>query len=148
MRRLLLLGVVFVVAACGMASGTRPAATPADFEGITAQLALRGISVNRFVSGNAGCDDPTLRPTAIAFDAGGLDQAATVRLHVYIFRNRETFERLRSSVDSCAAAFVTDPESFESVDASPYVVAGQGPWGPRFKAALRDGLTVAAGTGG
>lgn len=104
--------------------------------------------MNRFVSGDAGCDDSTLRPTAIAFDAKGLDQPENVRVYVYIFRNREAFERLRASVDQCAASFVTDPETFESLEASPYVLAGQGPWGAEFKAALRDALTVAAGSGG
>ena len=42
---------------------------------------------------------------------------------------------------------MTDPETFESVEQSPFVLAGQGPWAPKFKAALREGLEVAAGTG-
>lgn len=140
--------VPLLAAACGLASSSPPAATPADFVGITANLAKRGISVNHFVSGEAGCADPVLTPTAIAFDARGLDQATNVRIYVYIFRNREVFERLRASVDTCAASFVTDPQTFESVEESPYVLAGQGPWGAEFEAALRDGLHEAAGTGG
>jgi hypothetical protein len=43
---------------------------------------------------------------------------------------------------------VTDPETFESIEESPYVLAGQGPWGQAFEAALRAGLATAAGTGG
>lgn len=140
--------VSVMTAACGLASSSPPAATPADFVGITAELAKRGIGVNHFVSGEAGCADPILTPTAIAFDARGLDQATNVRIYVYIFRNRDVFERLRASVDTCAASFVTDPETFESVEESPYVLAGQGPWGAEFEAALRDGLHTAAGTGG
>jgi hypothetical protein len=89
-----------------------------------------------------------LTPTAISFDAKGLDQADPVRIYIYIFRNRAAFERLRASVDTCAASFVTDPETFESVEESPFVVAGQGPWGADFEAALREGLAAAAGTGG
>ena len=58
------------------------------------------------------------------------------------------FERLRSTVDDCARSFVTDPETFESIDQSPYVLAGQGPWAPAFEAALRAGLEAAAGNGG
>lgn len=137
-----------VMAACGLASGSPPAATPADFPGITAELATRGVSVNHFVSGEAGCPDPVLTPTAIAFDAKGLDQATDVRIYLYIFRNRDVFERLRSTIDACAASFVTDPETFESIEASPYVLAGQGPWGQAFKTALRAGLEAAAGSGG
>ena len=132
---------------CGLVSTTPPAATPADFPGITAALAKQGVLVNHFVSGDAGCPDPILTPTAIAFDAKGLDQPSNVRVYLYIFRNRDAFERLRAAVDSCAASFVTDPETFETIEESPFVVAGQGPWGAEFEAALRMGLRAAAGTG-
>ena len=144
--RLLLSAVI--VAACGTISTTPPLPTPADFPGITAQLARQGVVVNHFVSGDAGCADPVLTPTAIAFDARGLDQADFVRIYIYIFRNREAFERLRASVDTCAASFVTDPETFETAEESPFVLAGQGPWAPEFEQALRAGLAEAAGTGG
>ena len=136
------------LAACGLASGSPPAATPADFPGITGELATRGLSVNHFVSGEAGCPDPVLTPTAIAFDAKGLDQATDVRVYLYIFRNHDVFERLRSTIDACAASYVTDPDTFESIEESPYVLAGQGPWGQAFKTALRAGLAAAAGSGG
>ena len=112
------------------------------------ELAQRGIALDHVVSGDAGCDDQVLAPTAIAFDASGLDQPTKVRIYLYIFRNREAFERLRATIDACARNFVTDPETFESVEQSPFVLVGQGPWGPKFKAALRAGLEVAAGTGG
>jgi hypothetical protein len=136
-----------LLSACGIVSTTPPAATPADFGGVTAELAKRGVQVNRFVSGDAGCPDPVLIPTAIAFDARGLDQADNVRIYIYIFRNREAFERLRAVVDACATSFVTDPETFETVEESPFVLAGQGPWGVEFEDALRDGLAAAAGSG-
>jgi len=136
-----------LLAACGVSAGP-PAATPADFVGITSEFAKRGVGVNHFVSGDAGCADSVLIPTAIAFDAKGLDQATDVRIYVYIFRNHEVFERLRASVDACAGSFVTDPDTFESVEESPYVLAGQGPWAGEFEAALRAGLAAAAGNGG
>ena len=69
-------------------------------------------------------------------------------MHLFIFRNHDVFEKLRETVDACAASFVTDPQTFESIDESPYVVASQGPWGQQFEAALRSGLKVAAGDGG
>jgi hypothetical protein len=142
------LALLAVLAGCSTISTTPPAPTPADFPGITAELANHGVAVNHFVSGDAGCADPVLTPTAIAFDAEGLDQAENVRIHIYIFRNREAFERLRASVDACAATFVTDPETFETIEESPFVVAGQGPWAPDFERAMRDALAEAAGTGG
>ncbi len=136
-----------LVGACGTISTTPPAPTPADFQGIAAELSKRDIALDTLVSGDAGCDDPTLIQTAIGFDASGIDQADPIRIHIYIFRNRASFEKLRATIDSCARAFVTDPQTFETVEQSPFVLAGQGPWAPGFEAAVRDALEVAAGTG-
>ncbi len=142
----LLLSVL--VAGCGVVSTTPPVPSPAGFTDIANGLASRGIRIDHVVSGDAGCTDPDLIPTAIGLDAAGLDQGSIVRLHLFIFRNRASFEKLRETVDTCAQSFVTDPQTFESIDESPYVLAGQGPWGQQFEAALRDGLKVAAGDGG
>ena len=139
--------VAILAAACGTISRTPAPATPAPFPGIAGQLSLHGITVSGIVSGDAGCPDANLAKTAIGFDAVGLDQPTPVRVHVYIFRNRATFERLRASIDGCASSFVTDPDTYESVEASPYVVAGQGPWGTAFKDNIRAAITEAAGTG-
>jgi hypothetical protein len=136
-----------VLAGCTTISNSPAPPTPAPFPGIASQLSLHGIRVTGIVSGDAGCPDANLAKTAIGFDAAGLDQATTVRLHVFIFRDRATYERLRPSIDTCAASFVTDPTTYESVETSPYVVAGQGPWGTTFKENLRAAITEAAGTG-
>jgi hypothetical protein len=143
----IVLATAFVVAACGVLTTTPPVPTPADFQGIASEIVRRGIAIEHLVSGDAGCDDPVLNPTAIGLDASGLDQAEQVRLYLFIFRNRQVYERLRASVDECAQGFVTDPATFESIESSPFVLAGQGPWAPEFKAALRDALTEASGTG-
>lgn len=147
-RRAGLLWLCVLIAGCGIDTGTPPSPTPADFPDIASRLAQRGLVFERIVSGDAGCLDPVLIPTAIGMDASGLGQTTPVRLYLYIFRDRGAFERLRSSVDACAREFVTDPETFESIDQSPYVLAGQGPWAEAFEAALRAGLAEAAGTGG
>jgi hypothetical protein len=137
-----------VVGGCGIVSTSPPEPTPADFSDLAIALAQRGIVIDHVVSGDAGCDDPVLIPTSIGMDASGLGQTKPVRLYLYVFRTSEVFERLRSTIDECARSFVTDAESFESIDQSPYVLAGQGPWAPAFEAALREGLEVAAGNGG
>jgi hypothetical protein len=147
-RSAALLLVAAVVAACSTISRTSPAPTAADFPGMAGVFTQHGIRVDRIVSGDAGCDDIDIARTAIGFDASGLDQATPVRIRIYIFRNRATLERLRATIDTCAAAFVTDPETFESIDQSPYVVAGQGPWATAFRDAVRAAIDEAAGTGG
>jgi hypothetical protein len=140
--------IALLVAACGLVETTPPAPTPADMGGIAIELVRHGVVLDHLVSGDAGCDDHTLAQTAIGFDASGLDQAGVVRIHLYIFRDRESFEKLRGSVDDCARSFVTDPETYETIEQSPFVAVGQGPWAPQFEAALRASLEAAAGTGG
>jgi hypothetical protein len=146
-RRAGLLVAAMVLAGCGTISNTPPVPTAGPFPTIAGQLSLHGIQATGIVSGDAGCPDANLAKTAVGFDAIGLDQKTPVRLHVFIFRDRATYERLRSSVDECAKSFVTDPATYESVEASPYVVAGQGPWGEAFKDNIRVAITEAAGTG-
>jgi hypothetical protein len=145
-RAALLVLVIISTAGCGI-STSPPEPTPADFQGIATEITKARIAIDDIVSGDAGCDDPVLIPTAIGFDAHGLDQSETVRIHLYIFRTRASFERLRETIDACARSFVTDPQTFETVEQSPFVLAGQGPWAPGFERAIRDALEVAAGTG-
>jgi hypothetical protein len=144
---LVALGLAVAIAGCGALTEPAPAPTPADFQGIASEIVRRGIAIDNIVSGDAGCDDKVLNPTAIGLDASGKDQAEPVRLYLYIFRDRDAYERLRSAIDECARSFVTDPQTFESIESSPFVLAGQGPWAPEFKATLREALTVASGTG-
>ena len=144
----LTLGGLAALTGCEALLETPPAPTPADFQGIAADIVKRGISIDNIVSGDAGCEDNVdLARTAIGFDAGGLDQASPTRIYVYIFRNRDAYERLRETVDACARSFVVDPEDFESGEQSPFVVAGAGPWAPDFHDAIREALIEAAGTG-
>jgi len=67
-----------------------------------------------------------------------------VTLYVYIFRNQEAYDRRRQSVDACARSYITNPQELGSIDASPFVLFGQGPWSPRFAAELRSGMRAAA----
>ena len=141
------LGIGIALAGCGTISRTPPSPTPAPFPGIAGQLSQHGIRVTGIVSGDAGCLDANLARTAVGFDASGLDQATPVRIHVFIFKDRATYERLRSAIDTCAASFVSDPATYESVETSPYVMAGQGPWGATFKDNIRAAITEVAGSG-
>jgi hypothetical protein len=137
-----LLGLI--ATACSAFTPTTEPATPTDFAGIVAELANVGIDVNRVVSGEAGCDDQRLSRTAIGFDARGGDHATAVRIHLYAFSNQQVYDELRPAVDACARSYVTDAAAFGSVDAPPYVLAGNGPWTPAFKDALRTALQRAA----
>lgn len=139
--------VALLLAGCSYVETGPPVATPADFPGVAIEFQKRGLHVDNPVSGDAGCNDSVLTPTAISFTVSGMDQTTRVKVYLYVFRDRATYERLRSTIDACARSYVTDPQTFRSVEQSPFVLAGQGPWGTRFEAALRDGIVVAAGSG-
>ena len=132
------------LAACSAFTPTTEPATPTDFAGIVAELLTVKVDVNQVVSGDAGCDDQRLSRTAIGFDASGLDQATPLRIHLYAFKDQQTYDELRPAIDACARSYVTDAASFGSVDVPPYVLAGNGPWPPAFKDALRTALQRAA----
>jgi hypothetical protein len=141
------LGLAVVLAGCSGILESAPVPGPEAFPGIAGFLGRYGVDVSNWTAGDDGCDDPTLSATAIRFDATGLDETEVQHLRIYIFRNRDAWERRLADVDTCAAAWADDPATFQIVQVSPYVVAGQGPWSPEFAAALRRGLTEAAGTG-
>jgi hypothetical protein len=146
-RSLVGLAMAIAVTGCsGLVEG-RPTPTPQDFGGIVSSLNDAGITVTNPVSGDTGCSDPNLFGPTIAFDAVGLGVTTPVRLRVYIFGNADTYNRRRADVDRCIARWATDPATFETIDASPYVLAGQGPWPAPFKAALQAALAAAAGKG-
>lgn len=143
---LLSLGLVLLVGACAVETGP-PEPTPAAFEGIVLALRSQGIAVEGVVSGDPGCSDPELVAVAVRFEAAGLDEPRPRLVYLYRFRDRAAFDRLRTRVDACARSYISDPATFASVEAPPFVLVGQGPWAPAFAAALRAALTEAAGSG-
>jgi hypothetical protein len=143
-----LLALAAVLAGCGSSLQSPPTPDPEAFPGIAGQLGRFGVEVLNWTSGDPGCDDPTLSPTSIRFAAQGLDQPTPVVLRIYIFRNRDAWERRMPDVDRCAQAWAEDPATFEILQVSPYVLTGQGPWPPQFDAAVRQGIGEAAGNGG
>jgi hypothetical protein len=141
----LLLSGALVLGGCKALAGTPPPPSPADFAGVVSFLSAAGIGVQQVRTGDTGCTDPKLVGPAISLQASGVDQATPVALHLYMFKNQASYEALRSSVDACARSYVTDPATYETVESTPFVAVGQGPWAPGFTAALRSALDKAAG---
>jgi hypothetical protein len=137
-----------VLTGCGALLDSPPTAAPEPFPGIAGQLGRFGIDVTSWTSGDPGCSSSTLSPTAVKFEAHGLDQATPVTLRIYIFKDHDAWDRRLSDVDGCAAEWATDPATFKQLQISPYVLAGQGPWPPGFADALTKGITASAGSGG
>jgi hypothetical protein len=141
----LLVSCALVLSGCQALASTPPPPTPADFAGIVGSLGARGIGVEDVRTGDSGCADPDLTGPGVSLSARCLDQATSVPIHLYMFRNTASYARLRAAVDACARSYVTDAATYESLDAVPFVLAGQGPWPAGFRAALQAALTEAAG---
>lgn len=141
------LGAILAVAGCeGDNNPANP--TPASLSTTLEVFGAQGIALSNVVSGDAGCSDETLAHTAVSFSAKGFDQATPTRIYLYGFRDRATFQRLATAVDACARSYVTDPAAYGSIQTSPFVLSGPGPWAPTFAQRLRAALTRAAGNGG
>lgn len=147
-RASILAVVALVLAGCSALLQSPPVPAPEPFPGVSGHLGRFGVDVLQWTSGDAGCANDDLKPTAIRFTADGLDQATPVTLRIYIFRDKATWEARQPDVATCASAWATDPATFQIVQVSPYIVAGQGPWPPMFAKAISDGLSEAAGSGG
>jgi hypothetical protein len=147
-RVALVASLALVLAGCG--SGLEvihgsPKATPTDFAGLTQKLANHNLIVDMVVSGDAGCTDQGLAPMAISFTIAGLGESSPLPARLFRFRNDESYMKLRATVDTCAAEWVTDPAGLLMIDASPYVLVMEGVTDQAFIDALRTSLHEAAG---
>jgi hypothetical protein len=120
-------------------------ATPTNFNGLVEQLAAREFSVANVVSGDPGCSDRGLVPMAIAFKLSGGGTEGTVQARVYRFKNDESYQKLRTSVDACAAEWISDAATLLMIDASPYVLVTEGVPEGEVADAIRAALREASG---
>jgi hypothetical protein len=147
-RAALVASLALVLAGCGSgldAIHGSPKATPTDFAGLTKRFSKFNLTVDAVVSGDAGCTDQGLAPMAISFTIAGLGEATPLPARLYRFRNDTSYTKLRATVDTCAAEWVTDPAALLMIDATPYVLVMEGVTDQAFIDALRTSLYDAAG---
>jgi hypothetical protein len=147
-RVALVASLALVLAGCGSgldAIHGSPKATPTDFAGLTKRFARFNLTVDAVVSGDAGCTDQGLAPMAISFTIAGLGEATPLPARLYRFRNDTSYSKLRATVDTCAAEWVTDPAALLMIDVTPYVLVMEGATDQAFIDALRTSLYDAAG---
>jgi hypothetical protein len=147
-RAALVASLALVLAGCGSgldAIHGSPKATPTDFAGLTKRFSKFNLTVDTVVSGDAGCTDQGLAPMAISFTIAGLGEATPLPARLYRFRNDTSYTKLRATVDTCAAEWVTDPAALLMIDVTPYVLVMEGVTDQAFIDALRTSLYQAAG---
>jgi hypothetical protein len=147
-RVALVASLALVLAGCGSgldAIHGSPKATPTDFAGLTKRFSKFNLTVDAVVSGDAGCTDQGLAPMAISFTIAGLGETTPLPARLYRFRNDASYTKLRTTVDTCAAEWVTDPAALLMIDVAPYVLVMEGATDQAFIDALRTSLNDAAG---
>jgi hypothetical protein len=147
-RVALVASLALVLAGCGSgldAIHGSPKATPTDFAGLTKRFSKFNLTVDAVVSGDAGCTDQGLAPMAISFTIAGLGEDTPLPARLYRFRNDTSYTKLRATVDTCAAEWVTDPAALLMIDVTPYVLVMEGATDQAFIDALRTSLNDAAG---
>ena len=136
--------VVLLVAGCSYVETTPPPPTPADFRGSPASSSSAASSSTASSRATpAATTRSSARPPSRSTRRGSTRRPRSGSTCTSS-GNRATFERLRATIDACARTYVTDPQTYESVEQSPFVMAGQGPWGR----AVRGGPAQGAGGGG
>lgn len=142
MRGLLALLTVVVV---GCGSLTAPAPTPGTMDDVIAALVLRGVTVHRLVSGDAGCPSSDLHSNAVHMEVALGSQSATHEIYLFRWRRPGDFEASAQEFAECVAVY-------EAINlARPVGTIESAPWrayGPAWTSALRKTLLDALRSSG
>ena len=90
-------------------------------------------------------DNDDIGTTTLSARAACASGARPTVARVYLFRDGAAYQRLRASVDACAAAWIGDRSTLLMVDASPYVLVTDGITDQGAIDAVRAALHEAAG---
>ena len=82
--------LVAVTAGCS-SSGT-PISTPEGMDSVVSNLVLRGVTVHRLVSGDAGCPGSTLHDNAVQLEISTQSQSDRYTIYLLRWRRAADFE--------------------------------------------------------
>ncbi len=140
MRGLLGLLLTLTIAACG--NFTAPVPTPGTMDDVIAGLVLRGMTVHRLVSGNAGCPSSDLHSNAVMLEVAIDDRSATHAIYLFRWRRAGDYADSEPAFVDCVAEYqaLNPSQTVSRVDSEPWRAYGPG-WpadlGPRLVDALR-----------
>jgi hypothetical protein len=139
-----LFALVLAVSATGCYASAGP--SPAGgIEEVIANLVLRGVTVERSVSGDAGCADPTLHDNAVHVTASY--EGVASELYIFQWRRTSDFDAADSAFASCVDTFRgTHPGlQVSTLSAAPWRAYGAGDVQP-IMAVLENALRDAGAT--
>ena len=141
---LLLLGVL-LLAGCG--AFVAPAPTPAEMDDVIADLVLRGATVHRLVSGDAGCPSQDLHDNAIHMEIALGSQSATHEIYLMRWRRQSDYDAAAQSFADCVAEYqaANPTQTVTQLEANPWRAYGPG-WTPQVQETLQAALEAAGGS--
>jgi len=140
MRGLISLLLALTVAACG--NFTAPIPTPGTMDDVIAGLVLRGVTVHRLVSGNAGCPSSELHNNAVMLEVSIDDRSVTHAIYLLRWRRASDYAGSVQAFADCVAEYqaLNPGQTVSRVESEPWRAYGPG-WpadlGPRLVDALR-----------
>jgi hypothetical protein len=136
--------VAALIGACRAGGAASP--SPPGFEEIFGELARRGATVSEIVSGDPGCDDPSLVANAVRFTVV-LSDGTRRQVHLFGFRNDVALANAAGSLERCRADFAGRVEPGATIGATtagPYYAFGA-PWSAELEVLLREAALPRAG---
>ncbi len=144
MRGLISLLLALTVAACG--NFTAPIPTPGTMDDVIAGLVLRGVTVHRLVSGNAGCPSSELHNNAVMLEVSIDDRSATHAIYLLRWRRASDYAGSAQAFADCVAEYqaLNPGQTVSRVESEPWRAYGPG-WPPDLAPRLLDALRAAGG---
>jgi len=143
-RAVALVVVALLLAGCG--AFVAPAPTPAEMDDVIAQLVLRGATIHRLVSGDAGCPSSSLHDNAVHMEISLGSQSATHEIYLLRWRRPTDYDSAAQAFADCVAEYgsLDAAQTVSQVDSNPWRAYGPG-WTPQVQQTLLDALHAAGG---
>jgi hypothetical protein len=142
---LVLAAMALLMTGCG--AFTAPAPTPAEMDDVIADLVLRGATVHRLVSGDAGCPSQDLHDNAVHMEIALGTQSATHEIYLFRWRRQSDYDSAAQAFADCVAEFqaANPTRTVTQLEANPWRAYGPG-WTPQVVETVRAALEAAGGT--
>ncbi len=127
-------------------SGTTPTPTPGGMDDAIANLVLRGITVHRLVSGDAGCPSSDLHNNAVHLEVSYGSLSSVRQIYLFQWRRSADVDEAAAAFDDCVAEFAETAPGVDvrTVQVSPWRAYGPG-WTDELETMVQDALRETVG---